>query len=291
MEKTDLKLASEFFAYARERYTIKLKRDRGESFPWTNDPILREFRFTNIFREDDYTTTWFRENIRDPLSLKATDEAGRLKLVNSTLIFRWFNRVSSMQLILDQLLNTWDTKEVHRILKDVKPVVSGAFMIKTVSGMNKLDGMLESIDLALLMTPEMVPRWGKTLEDAWEDIQNIPFLGAFMSHELVQDLYYTPILCDATDSRTWSSFGPGGTHGMSRIVSGHAKMFNRGSATDQATMREAMLQLLEMSTKEECWSQEWPKWNAHTVEFSCCEFDKYCRGMVGERLKRRYRQT
>jgi len=283
--------ANEFFAFERERYNIYLRRQAGQKWPWTDDPILREYRFTNTFRELDRTTTWFRENIRGPLSLKATNDEGRLKLVNSTLIFRWFNRISSMELIKEQLLNTWDSKEVHRILKDVKPLVSGAFMIKTLSGLNKLDGLMESIDLALLMTPNMVPGWGATLEGAWRDIQSIPFLGAFMAHEIVQDLYYTPILCDATDAMTWSSFGPGGTHGMSRIVSGHAKMFNRGSATDQATMREAMIQLLEMSNKEEYWPQEWPTWNAHTVEFGCCEYDKYCRGMVGERLKRRYSPT
>lgn len=287
----ELLQAKEFFTFERERYNIYLRRKAGQPFPWTGDTILREYRFTNTFRELDRTTTWFRENIRDPLSLKASDEAGRLKLVDSTIIFRWFNRISSMELILDLLVNKWDTEKARRILKDVKPVVSGAFMIKTVSGMTKLNGMLESIDLAILMTPDMVARWGATLEGAWEDIQSIPFLGAFMAHEIVQDLYYTPILSGASDAMTWSSFGPGGTHGMSRIISGHAKMFSRGSATDQTTMRVAMLELLEMSGKEEFWPQEWPKWNAHTVEFGCCEFDKYCRGMAGERLKRRYRQT
>jgi hypothetical protein len=286
----ELLQAPQYFAMNRERYKIYLRRQAGDPWPWTTDPILREYRFTNTFRELDKTTTWFRENIRDPLSHKATDDQGRLKLVDSTIIFRWFNRISSMQLVLDLLLYTWDSNEARKRLKDVKPLVSGAFMIKTVTGLNKLEGLLESLDLARLMTPDMVPRWGATLEGAWRDLQSVPFLGAFMAHEVIQDLYYTPILDQASDAMTWSSFGPGGTHGMSRIIGGHPKMFNRVSMTDQATMREAMIQLLEMSTKEEYWPQEWPKWNAHTVEFTCCEWDKYCRGQAGERLKRRYRQ-
>jgi hypothetical protein len=42
-----------FFAYARERYWIKLRRDQGLPAPWTTDPILQQYRFCNVFRADD----------------------------------------------------------------------------------------------------------------------------------------------------------------------------------------------------------------------------------------------
>lgn len=52
--------AADFFAFARERHATYLRRQSGAPEPWTDDPILRKFRFTNVFRELDRTTVWFR---------------------------------------------------------------------------------------------------------------------------------------------------------------------------------------------------------------------------------------
>ena len=66
-----------FFAYARERYRIRLKRNAGESKPWTDDPILAQYSFTEVFREDDKTTRWLRENVRDTFIIVCAMEANR----------------------------------------------------------------------------------------------------------------------------------------------------------------------------------------------------------------------
>ena len=41
-----------FFDWCRERERIRVKRDAGEPAPWTEDPIFRQGRFLNVFRED-----------------------------------------------------------------------------------------------------------------------------------------------------------------------------------------------------------------------------------------------
>lgn len=43
----------EVFAFALERERIRQKRESGESFPWTDDPILRDSKFLNVYREHD----------------------------------------------------------------------------------------------------------------------------------------------------------------------------------------------------------------------------------------------
>ena len=74
-----------FFWWIEERHRIFEKRKRGLSRDWwTEDEILRTYRFTNPYRENDRTTVWFRENIRDPLK----DDN---KVLMATVIFRWFN--------------------------------------------------------------------------------------------------------------------------------------------------------------------------------------------------------
>jgi hypothetical protein len=56
-----------FFRFARERYKIKLAKDAGKPAPWTKDPVLATAYFCNVFREDDRTTVWFREEVRNKL--------------------------------------------------------------------------------------------------------------------------------------------------------------------------------------------------------------------------------
>lgn len=276
-----MKHLSLFFETARERYEIKLKRDARQPWPWTNDPIFREWRFTNVFREDDKTTTWFRENVRSKLD--------GLKVVEATLIFRWFNRITTGEIIKDLLLNNWITEEARNRLQNVHPVVTGAYMIKTFNGMNKLDGILLAIDGALPQLPKMVPYWGSTLEGVWKDLTKIYFLGGFMAHEIVQDLRYTPILQNAIDVRTWSHLGPGAVRGMSWVVYGNDYQFT-GSTRQQREMLKLMIELLEMSKENQYWPLEWPSWELHQVEFGLCEFSKYMKAKSGIPQKRRYQR-
>jgi hypothetical protein len=97
-----------FFEAARKRYSIKLLRDSGRAGPWTDDPIFREWSFCNVFREDDKTTVWFRENVRQHLD--------GLRAIEATVCFRWFNFIPTGEKVLDLLLNGWDGREALRRL-------------------------------------------------------------------------------------------------------------------------------------------------------------------------------
>ncbi|GIT32189.1 MAG: hypothetical protein Ct9H300mP2_2680 [Candidatus Neomarinimicrobiota bacterium] len=44
---------SAFFDFCREREKIRFAREAGTPAPWTDDPILQQGRFLNVFREDD----------------------------------------------------------------------------------------------------------------------------------------------------------------------------------------------------------------------------------------------
>ena len=55
-----------FYNWINERHAIYLARVRGDSPPWTEDPILREYKFTNPFRENDRTTVYMRKAWTDP---------------------------------------------------------------------------------------------------------------------------------------------------------------------------------------------------------------------------------
>jgi alpha-glutamyl/putrescinyl thymine pyrophosphorylase clade 1 len=282
--------ANEYFAAARERYWIWMQRQVNQPPPWTNDLIFRYWRFTNVHREDDKTTVWFRENIRDPLNksnLPWVDIA--TKLTFATVTFRWFNRIETGERIKDLLLEKWDTEEARRRLTGIAPVVTGAYIIKGPDNYSKLDGVLHCIDEAIPTIMSIAPLWGKSLREAWEDLVQIYYLGPFMSYEVVSDLRWTKVLEKAEDINTWCNMGPGATRGLTRVCGGGDRlMFDSNSKIDQETMLFYAQELLAMSKKEELWPKSYKPWEMREVEHWLCEFDKYKKGQLGFKLKRRY---
>lgn len=275
--------ATQFFATARERERIRLRRMAGESAPWTDDPIFRDWRFCNVRRENDRTTEWFHREVRRHLY--------GLAVVEATVIFRWFNLIETGERIKDLLLHGWNTEEARRRLVGVHPIVTGAYQIKTFNGMDKLEGALKAVDLARPLLARMVPRWGGTLRAAWRDLQQPPCIGPFLAYEIVSDLRWTPVLLNAIDILTWACAGPGATEGLGLIARGDRRTYNRTSERDQLAMRDLMQALLAMSRDEAFWPQDWKLWEMREVEHWSCEFAKYETARGGERLKRRYTPT
>jgi len=74
-----------FFNYCIERENIRIKRESGEAFPWSEDKIFQKGLFLNVFREDDRVSKSII-NFAKPL----TDD---LPLLIQALFFgRWCNR-------------------------------------------------------------------------------------------------------------------------------------------------------------------------------------------------------
>ena len=86
-----------------ERESIRYKKEAQLlPSPWTDDPILQEFKFCQVFREDDRTTRWFRTHIREPMR---NDE----EVLMATIIFRWFNLIETGRTLINyDLLKRWN---------------------------------------------------------------------------------------------------------------------------------------------------------------------------------------
>ena len=74
-----------FFDFCKERESIRVRKEGGEPWPWTEDPILQRGRFLNVFREDDRGTKAvlrFLEGAKTSPGL----------LVQAALFARWCNK-------------------------------------------------------------------------------------------------------------------------------------------------------------------------------------------------------
>ena len=81
-----------FKDFVMERYKIHKRKDvKGLPAPWTENPILREFKFTNVRREHDRQTRYLIDNITNNLELTLED-----KIVN-TFLFRAWNNWSTLR--------------------------------------------------------------------------------------------------------------------------------------------------------------------------------------------------
>jgi hypothetical protein len=52
-----------YWKFAAERQRIYQKRLRGEPQPWTADPILSAYKFTNVFRAADTVSRYLIRNV------------------------------------------------------------------------------------------------------------------------------------------------------------------------------------------------------------------------------------
>ena len=167
-----------------ERENIRLQKEVSQlPPPWTNDSILQEYKFCQVFREDDRTTRWFREHIREPMK-NSPD------VLMATVIFRWFNWIpTGRTLIENDLLKNWNRKKaIEEITKQPK-WITGAYIIKTPNGMDKVTGVAECVSHMWqdreYLTKEIVKT--KSLEDTWTLLRDYPYMGPFMAYEVVTD--------------------------------------------------------------------------------------------------------
>lgn len=289
-----------YFETARERYKIMLKRreDPLSPPPWTDDYIFRSFRFCNVFREDDKVTCWLRPRV--------TEAAMGDALLGATALSRFINRIETMEFLGStnplrraDLWTNWHThgvptwaERMRERLRGVAPLVTGAYIVKTPDGMNKLEGVI-CIMSNLLPHAAQIQRWVKrenpTLEEVHARLREFPYIGAFMAYEIVSDLRHT-LMQQATDINSWAAFGPGAARGLSRVFYNGVGQFRYTAASGQREMRDHAEELLIASRHSSLWPESWPSWEMREVEHWACEYDKYCRaGKDGRGLKQRYR--
>jgi hypothetical protein len=279
-----------FFKFCRERHSVFLRREAGlPREQWTDDPILKQYKFTNVFRELDRTTAWFKKHVRDPLR-----DVPHVLL--ATVLFRMFNRTEVGEAIFckEDFLSTGggpfgafvDTGKTSFLKSAIVahvgrtgPYATGAYIISSPPGMKKLDGVLKIVEDFNKRKCERptcgAPDWlccaerllGHThsMEQVWNWLREFDYLGNFHSYEVVCDLRHTRLLENAPDKLTWSSPGPGARRGMNRVL-GRPLDF-RIKTEDLITL---ICALLSNAKSYEWWPQPWE--NTGKVAYGDYEF-------------------
>ena len=99
---------SAFFNFCKERENIRLLRENGYAFPWTDDPIFQKGRFLNVFREDDRVS-------KSILSLANDLKHDLPKLIQAVFFARWCNKQNTLDELSYKML-----LEPEKLLKKLK---------------------------------------------------------------------------------------------------------------------------------------------------------------------------
>jgi hypothetical protein len=266
--------------YLNERESIRQKRERGEPGPWTTDPILSRYKFTNIMRSEDRTTRWLKKHWYDP-----NRDAPQDILALNCAIARYFGSIEFLSDIGFQ--HEWNPdlliRRATERFAERKKVFTGAYIITNAGSTDpkqivvvsqfltplrfKLDTL---VDLAVSSG-----RWQPVAE--W--LQQQPGIGAFMSKEIALDMILTPLLENATDKLTWSPAGPGAIRGLNRL---YDRPLQAGASQARALAEMQYLLGLLKGRLNDYMPTPGVDYGVTDLQFSLCELDKYLRVKNGE---------
>jgi len=254
---------STFWYWINERHRIWCKRNEGKPKPWTKDVILRQYKFTNAFRELDRGTLVLRKFLLPILDPTA--------IVRNLCCYRYFNHPENATFGPVYNLGTYIGWLRARKAAGLQ-LFTGAYMTAGAAGEDKLSTYHRALEQSWDDAPRIVKLCElKSMEVIFDHMLDWFIVGKFVAYELVCDLRFTPLLENATDKLTWSSVGPGARRGLGRLG---------------LPMRlESMVDLLQMSHEENCLEKHVRDapvpFELREIEHSLCEFDKYERVRTG----------
>lgn len=278
---------SEFASYIRERVNIRERKAKWPMQPdrWTENKVLRMYKFCNARRSWDYTTNWLITQWYKPY--KSYDHVG-----NAAALARFICFVPTLQEL--GFPTEWNaaqmirTLEARRARKD--KVFTGAYIISAAGG-REGDSKAASV-IKLALNPVVREKWlmrpWDTCAELYTHLRTVNGWGAFMAQEVIQDLLYTFVLAKAKDRKTFAVAGPGALRGL-RWVCGDRVCAGKGARL--ITEEEGTGLMTELWTLlKEPHSERNPlhlqqvlqaDLTVHDIEFNLCEFDKFMRTTTG----------
>lgn len=282
-----------FWKFLNERHNIYLKKKSGAAFPWTKDKILREYKFTNVFRQlDKVTQAWTERWIK--LLFRGKDMKDGDILFHCAM-FRLFNWPETYDAIFFAPgSRNWSKKRAIKILEarkaEGKQIFTGAYIV-TSSGksVSKVVTICEALDYLHKHRHAFADeiRAGESMEKACEVLQQVPTVGGFVAYEIACDLRHTRLLADAKDILSWANPGPGARRGVHRLLKGVHTW--AGKKPDYIKIMHDLLTQAPKKAHKDVLKGEWP-FEMREIEHTLCEFDKWCRVKYGEgRPRSKYR--
>jgi hypothetical protein len=272
-------------AWAIEREKIRVRKEAGQPWPWTTEPILAAGRFCNVHREHDRVTRWIAANVverfRDDPDLwfaitlaRCINEPDAIaELTPYVLPFSAAKCLAILQARQERKEKVFRTEAYKPPTPPTKGTSTAEFLIMDV--------------LAPMWCQREVlrPRLGELLATHSARLEECYRIGPFLAAQVVADL--KPVaLKDAADYSTYARPGPGSARGLNRARSRPV------NASWSNTRWHHELLTLHAETAERFVAAGLEPVDAQDLQNCLCEWDKHERARdAGGKTARPYKQA
>ena len=214
-----------YWRFAAERHAMYESRLRSTQPPWTDDPILQRFRFTNAYRAADRVSQFL---IREVQYGSHRSQETR-ELFYRTLLFKLFNKIETWEGLEKACgrieARSADFSSLDAALERMQlsgPIYSAAYIMPSPKmGFARK----HSNHLALLarMMDDHIPdrvRQSRSLAEIFTLLLAYPGVGRFLAFQYTIDLNYSGMLDFGEDNFVIA--GPGALDGISKCFSSTA---------------------------------------------------------------------
>jgi hypothetical protein len=283
-----------YWKFAHHRQEIFFKRVLGQLPPWTDDEILREHRFTNVYRAADRVSQYL---IRHVLYEGPQDAE---EIFFRALLFKFFNRIETWEALQHSVgppeLRSFDPVLYGRVLDGLlasgQRIYSAAYIMPSPAFGNarKHENHLALLEHMMRSgAPRRVSR-AKSLEEVFGILRGYRSLGDFLAFQFTIDLNYSE-MTDFQESE-FVVAGPGARNGI-------RKCFADTAGLSEADIIRLVAELAEREFARQGLMFK-TLWGRPLQLIDCqnvfCEVDKYARvaypsakGLTNRtRIKQRY---
>lgn len=178
------------YDFITERHSIYKKRQLGLPAPWTDNPVLQSYKFTNVRREHDKTTKHLIENI------STNDSLGYHQKIVNTIVHRIYCKIETAEALdLSQplFLEKLDLYK-ERLSKLTGPIYTNAYNTGGLKYAQRLafpdvDASVRPIVTAFSLMDRMPSRFN-TPEEVVEWLSTAGGIGFFLAYQIFVDFTY-----------------------------------------------------------------------------------------------------
>lgn len=255
--------------WIREREQIRLRRAAGQSPPWTDDVVLKTWRFCCVDRQDDRETRWIQRHIVEP---HRDSPSLWLNLVVARFV-NWSPTLAKLGYFDD-----WDSDRFERVVGGATgKVYTGAYMVPAgPAGVPKHVYLARHVFGELWRTRDERPAGGASCS-AWSGfLRRAPLVGDFLRNQIITDLKYTSVLSEAPDWATFFLPGPGTQRGLNRVYGRDVTATWPRFDDFSVAFERLRTDIRADSTLPDVFR------DPNNLGNCLCEFDKYVRVLSGE---------
>jgi hypothetical protein len=187
-----------YWRFAVRRQDLFIRRISGKQLPWTDDPVLAAYRFTNVYRASDRVSQYLISNvIYKGLS---TDE----EVFFRTLLFKIFNRIETWEELTNHVgCPSW--KEFHferyarifdAMLARGDRVYSAAYIMPSprFGSSRKHRNHLQLLERMMRDGTSRRICQAQSLKQVFEVLRSFPSIGDFLAYQFAIDLNYSNLI-------------------------------------------------------------------------------------------------